>query len=86
MENSMARKWTDEEVQAEIKAAVAIVNEDRERATYQALHGKYGQEPPKPGNPNDPTPPPPKPGDPDPEPAPKKKSLWWGDALGDSDE
>lgn len=85
----MARKWTDEEVQKEIRDAVAIVAQDRERAQYLALHERYGSkddsgkgDPPKDG----PTPPPAKDGDPPPEPTEKKKSLWWGDALEDGDE
>lgn len=82
----MARKWTDEEVQAEIKAAVAMVAEDREKAQYLSLHKRYGQgvkdDPDKDG----PTPPPAKDGDPPPEPTERRKSLWWGDALGDGDE
>ena len=82
----MARKWTDEEVQAEIRTAVAMVAEDRDRAHYKTLHERFGDkpagDPPKDG----PTPPPAKDGDPTPEPTEKKKSLWWGDALGDGDE
>ena len=84
----MARKWTDEEVQAEIKAAVAIVTQDREKAQYLALHERYGSkdDPGKDPAKDGPTPPPAKDGDPPPEPTEKKKSLWWGDALGDGDE
>lgn len=87
----MARKWTDEEVQAEIRAAVAIVTEDRERAQYAALHERFGKDPAKDDPAKDPakdgpTPPPAKDGDPEPEPTPVKRSLWWGDALGDGNE
>jgi hypothetical protein len=77
----MVRKWTDEEVQAEIKAAVAIVNEDRERATYQTLHERFGTNN-DPGNDSGnggPPAPPKKDADADPEPTAPKKGLWWGD-------
>ena len=75
-----SKEWTDEEVQAEIKEAVRIVNEDRERATYAQLHERYGEKPksdPKDG------PPPPKNDDPTPT-EKKRRSLWWGDRLDDA--
>lgn len=77
----MAKKeWTDEEVQAEIREAVRIVHEDRERATYQQLHERYGQKPPPSGDPkDDKTPPPPKKdGE---EPPKKRRSIYWGERL-----
>lgn len=74
----MAKQWTDEEVQKEIKDAIAIVREDRFE-TY--VRGRLGtpsgnpNDPPNPGNPGN--------GDPNPNPSgdpPKaKKSLWWGE-------
>jgi hypothetical protein len=78
----MAREWTDEEVKAEIAAAVKIVAEDREKATYANLHSKYGD---KEGNPNSP----PKKEEgapPSPENMPKKKSLWWGESAEEKEE
>jgi len=74
------REWTDDEVKAEIAAAVKIVAEDRERATYAELHGKYGA----PVNPEDKgdgkTPPPAKDKEDD---KPPKTSLWWGKQEGE---
>lgn len=81
----MAKEWTDEEVQAEIREAVRIVNEDRERATYAELHSRYGTKPEGEGDEGG--------GDegdgktkPPPAKAPKtkeektaRKSLWWGE-------
>lgn len=76
----MAKEWTDEEVTAEIREAVRIVNEDRERATYAQLHERYGQKPPPEGDPKDGknTPPPKTDGT---EPPKKRRSIWWGDRL-----
>jgi hypothetical protein len=73
---TMTRKeWTDDEVQAEIREAVRIVNEDRERATYKSLHERYGKESTDP-----PGTPPKKEGDADPPEGNKKsKSLYWGE-------
>lgn len=70
------KEWTDEEVQAEIREAVRIVAEDREKETYAGLHSKYG---PKEGD-ADPgkVPPPPKEKTEDGE-KPKRKSMWWGE-------
>jgi hypothetical protein len=77
----MAKEWTDEEVQAEIREAVRIVHEDRERATYQQLHERFGQKPSPSGDPKDgKNPPPPKDGGDQP-PTQKRKSLWWGERL-----
>jgi hypothetical protein len=82
----MAKKWTDEEVQAEIRAAVQMVAEDRERARYASLHEKYGQQtdPGSSGNggdpPGDDKTPPKKDEDPEPDLGNgKKRSLWWGE-------
>lgn len=77
----MAREWTDEEVQAEIREAVRIVQEDKDRAAYKQLHERFGQAPTEPDNPKDnPGVPPQK--DNNGEPAKKgRKSLWWGNAL-----
>lgn len=82
-----AKKWTDEEVQAEIKNAVRIVTEDRERASYAQLHEKYGKE--ASGDPSgsdggsngDGKTPPKKEGETesDLEGSGKKRSLWWGE-------
>lgn len=81
----MGKKWTDEEVQQEIKDAVRIVNEDREKASYAQLHEKYG----KPasddsggsdgGSGSDDKTPPKKEGETDPDLGKSKKSLWWGE-------
>ena len=78
----MAKEWTDEEVQAEIQAAVKIVAEDRERAEYNRLHGVYG---PKEVDAEDgKTPPPKKEDKKTTEDAPKKrKSMWWGETDAD---
>jgi hypothetical protein len=73
-----AKEWTDEEVQAEIREAVHIVREDR---FEKFVRGKVGGATPPAGGP---TPPPGKPGDPPAEPKPKRKALWWGDALEDA--
>lgn len=83
------RKWTDDEVKAEIAAAVKIVNEDRERAAYNSLHAKYGGGKPS-GNDDDSDPkgPPAPPAKDSPDgdgEKPKRKSLWWGDTLDDSE-
>jgi hypothetical protein len=80
------KKWTDEEVQAEIQAAVKIVAEDREKAEYARLHERYGKAPESDGDPGNSgdgdgsKAPPRKEGDPDPnlDPSPKR-SLWWGE-------
>lgn len=71
----MAKEWTDEEVQAEIAAAVAIVREDRFEGFVRGLLGKpndssdNGSDPKSPprGNPVEGAT------------NPKKRSLWWGD-------
>lgn len=74
----MAREWTDDEVSAEIRAAVDIVRKDKERAEYTRLHGLYGSgEGDPPSDPDDPNKPPPKKDKTEPE--PKRRSLWWGD-------
>lgn len=78
------KEWTDEDVQTEIREAVRIVHEDRERATYRQLHEKYGQDnggtpDPKDGK----NPPPPKEEPTEPE-KKKRRSLYWGDRLDES--
>lgn len=74
----MAKEWTDEEVRAEIAAAVSIVREDR---FEKFVRSKIG--PADPGNgdgPSDPKTPPR--GEPKDAPTDKKKrSLWWGEEL-----
>jgi len=80
------KEWTDEEVKAEIAAAVKIVNDDREKAEYDRLHGKYGQSPSgDSGNPtgDGPAAPPKKEGEGESnvDPSAKKRGLWWGEAL-----
>ena len=82
----MAKKWTDDEVEAEIKRAVQIVSEDRERATYASLHEKYGKsgsgDPSGSGDDPNGDGKDPKKGEGDPEPdldAGKRRSLWWGE-------
>lgn len=79
----MAKEWTDEEVQAEIREAVRIVNEDRERATYKQLHERYGQKDGSKDKPEDGKQPPPPKDDGGEPPAKKRRSLWWGDRLED---
>jgi len=71
------REWTDDEVKAEIAAAVRIVAEDRERAEYTRLHEKYKPDPDTDPAGNGKTPPPKKDGD-DGEPPKPKRGLWWG--------
>ena len=71
------KEWTDEDIQNEIKEAVRIVSEDRDRVRYNELHSRFGNaEPPKPGSGEAP---PPKTEDADPAEAKKSKSLWWGE-------
>jgi len=87
----MAKKWTDEEVQAEIREAVKIVSEDRERARYAQLHEKYGKGSgdgsgdSDSGNNGDGKTPPKKDGEPEPDldGGGKRKSLWWGEVDAD---
>lgn len=75
----MAKEWTDDEVQEEIRKAVAIVREDREKATYAELHSRYGQKPEgEEGKEGGPTPPPKK--DKTEETSKKKKSIWWAES------
>lgn len=81
----MAKKWTDEEVSAEIKEAVRIVNEDRERASYAQLHEKYGKSASDDSGGSgdssngDGKAPPKKEGEAEPDLAKGKRSLWWGE-------
>lgn len=71
----MPKVWTDEEVQAEIKAAHDIWASDYEKATYTRLKDKFDK-PTDPKNPNDP----PRKQDPPANDPPKtKKSIWWGE-------
>lgn len=82
----MTKKWTDEEVQAEIQAAVKIVAEDRERAEYARLHGKYGTESDNPNGDSgsdDGKTPPKKEGETEPSVETGRKSLWWGAVTDD---
>jgi len=73
----MPKEWTDEEVQAEISAAVAIVREDRfEKFVRDKVGGSGSGDPGK----GDKTPPPAKEGG---NPPPTKRSLWWGDQTND---
>lgn len=69
----MAREWTDEEVQKEIREAVQIVREDR---IDKMLRTKFGSSSNDPANP--PTNPPTSGGNPNPNDK-KKKSIWWGE-------
>lgn len=74
----MPKEWTDEEVRAEIAAAVSIVREDRFEKFVRSKIGPADQ-----GNGNGPADPktPPR-GEPAANPADKKKkSLWWGEEL-----
>jgi hypothetical protein len=80
------KKWTDEEVQAEIQAAVKIVAEDREKAEYARLHERYGKAPEgdggsgSSGDGDGSKAPPKKEGEPEPNlDGGKKRSLWWGE-------
>jgi hypothetical protein len=81
------RKWTDDEVKAEIREAVRIVTEDREKATYATLHEKYGnKDAPNPDDSKDgdkSKSPPRKEGEPEPDldRSKQKRSLFWGDQL-----
>ena len=84
----MAKKWTDEEVQEEIKNAVKIVQEDRERADYARLHERYGKAPEGDSGSGDSSngdgkkAPPTKEGETEPPvESGGKRSLWWGDAT-----
>ena len=71
----MAREWTDEEVQKEIRDAVAIVREDRFEAFVRSTHTSNSDK-------DNPAIPSANPGNNDPAPsATKKKSLWWGEAT-----
>ena len=82
-----SKKWTDDEVKAEIREAVKIVNEDRERATYAQLHERYGKKDDDnssdSGNGDGSKTPPRKEGDPesDLDKSEQKRSLFWGDQL-----
>lgn len=72
----MAKEWTDEEIQAEIKKNFEIVREDRERKAYLELHERFKpQEGEDKGGSN---PPPKKEKGEEGEPPKTKKSLWWG--------
>jgi hypothetical protein len=76
------REWTDEEVQAEISAAVKMVAEDRERAEYNRLHGLYGAKPDGDDKGDGKTPPPKKDDKKDGPPegdGKKRRSVWWGE-------
>jgi hypothetical protein len=75
----MSKEWTDEEVQAEISAAVAIVREDRFEKFIRARIG----EPSGDGKPTKDEKTPPAPNDPPKNDPPKKRSLWWGDQAND---
>lgn len=76
------KEWTDEEIQQEIRDAVAIVQEDRERADYTRLHERFGQSK-EPTDPNAPKPPPAK--DPQDKPKPTgRRSIWWGEIEDDA--
>jgi hypothetical protein len=80
----MGKQWTDEEVRAEIAAAVKIVREDRERAEYTRLHATYGASSGDNGNnqPNNGPPAPPKKEEEgEGESIVAKRSIWWGDSL-----
>lgn len=72
----MAREWSDDDVRAEIAAAVKIVREDREKAEYQRLHGMYGAPEGQPPVPPEKEPP---------EPV-KKRGIWWGEQLSEGTE
>lgn len=72
------KDWTDEEIRAEIGAAVKMVAEDKEKIEYQRLHGKFSTPPTKDG----PQPPPEKDPPTDP-PEKKKRSIWWGETTED---
>jgi hypothetical protein len=81
------KEWTDDEIRAEIKDAVRIVAEDREKARYLELHSRYGAKPEE-GEKTEETeeteddggtkPPPQKP--PKEEGTKKKRSLWWAES------
>lgn len=75
----MAKEWTDEEVRAEIAAAVAIVREDRFEQFVRSKIGPTGSAGGPPGN-GDPKSPPR--GDAKESVTEKKRrSLWWGEDL-----
>lgn len=71
-----SKEWSDDEVKAEIAAAIAIVREDRFEAFVRNKVGQTNDNPPggdgKPGDNGN--------GGGNPDPASKKsRSLWWGD-------
>lgn len=77
----MGKEWTDDEVAAEISAAVQIVREDRMDKFIRERLGPSGSSPTKdpektapPGKTEPGTSTPPKP----------KRSLWWGEIEGES--
>ncbi len=69
----MAKEWTDDEVQAEINAAVQIVREDKQ---YKMLSDIHSRNPSDPANPSGNPPPPGSNGNPADK---KKKGLFWGE-------
>ena len=72
----MAKEWTDDEVQAEIREAVAIVRADRLEKDIRARFSPPTNDPPNPGNgapPSGGTNP-----DNDGKPPKRKGSLFWG--------
>jgi hypothetical protein len=70
--------WTDDDVRAAIKECHDIVREDRDRARYAELHGKYGtakeddesEDKPEGGIP---------PAKTKEDSTPKSRSIWWGE-------
>lgn len=71
----MAKEWTDEEVQNEIREAIRIVREDRFETFVRGRIAPPSNDQNGNGNPPTNNPPPPN-GAPGSE--PKKKSLFWG--------
>jgi hypothetical protein len=74
---------TPEEIKAEIAEARRMVREDKILAGQKAIHEKLSKHfPDEPTSPEPPegTPPAPPAGDPPTDP-PKKKGVWWGDAI-----
>lgn len=55
---TMAKEWTDEEVETILRDSARILHEDGEKASYARLHEKYGEktDPPKGDGKTDPPP------------------------------
>ncbi len=70
----MPKEWTDDEVKAEIAAAIQIVREDKIDSLIRRRLSPAPNDPNNPGT----NPPPPGGNNPNPNPSAKRGSLWWG--------